>query len=893
MIRVVLANIRAHRSRLIAVSLAVALSVAFMSAALILNSSLKATLQQSVGENFSKTDLVVSVDQYGESDLLPAFDEIDEELNGLPEVTAAFTPRSTDAMLRLGALEQYVSISQLAPDALRTSVVEKGRLPEGAGELAVSATVAEQFKLKLGERVELTSLQVYEPDDSGEVEQGEADPGVLDPRRVEATIVGLLEPSKNPVSAVSSEFIASEVGAEDIRSALAAVPLTPEGSASVNILFGQTMIALEAGIAVEPMRTIVAEEFAAHGMTVEVLTADEALQRVMIGLTGGADVLTFVIMTFVTIAVFVSGLVISNTFSVIVAQRARELALLRCLGASSQQVRRSVLLEALVMALVASSLGVIAAVALMLGLVQLSNASDLGATLGVFEMGWQAVLIPIVVGVLMTLLAAFGPAREATRVAPLAAMRPLEASGLAARAGRARLITGSLLFGGGFVALIAAAFLSRPELALPLALGGAVVSAAGVILLAIFVVPPVTGWIGRVFSHGVPGRLAALNSVRNPRRTSATATALLIGVTLVSTIYTGAEVSKATFAKGLDSKYPVDISVSADALSQDQLASLATIDGVETLVPMRHAQADAGAYGRWEIWGVAPADYAAVARAEARTIPEEGALVSDVPSAGSLPLVFGLGGPRGGMSTETDDDEVPPSAQSSPVKSLPVQRGGAPDMTAVVSPRQFDELMRAAVDAGTVADASAGAAEQTNGALLRLDDGLGGSEINVVRAEITELLPDAQVSGAALERAIFDQIITTLLLIVTGLLAVAIVIAVIGVSNTLSLSVIERTRENALMRALGLTRGQLRWTLANEALLLSAVAALAGIGLGVGYGYFGARSVLNSIGEVPIAIPWMALLLVLLLAAVAGLGASVLPSRRAARLSPIAGLAAE
>ena len=178
---------------------------------------------------------------------------------------------------------------------------------------------------------------------------------------------------------------------------------------------------------------------------------------------------------------------------------------------------------------------------------------------------------------------------------------------------------------------------------------------------------------------------------------------------------------------------------------------------------------------------------------------------------------------------------------------------------------------------------------------LSVEDGLTTGALIDLRSDLAERLDveDYLVMGSAIERAAFEQVIDVLLMVVTGLLGVAVVIALVGVANTLSLSVLERTRESSLLRALGLTRGQLRGMLALEAVLIAGVAALMGSVLGSVYGWLGAQSALGSFASVAPSLPWLQLLGVLAVALLAGLAASVLPARRAARLSPVAGLAAD
>jgi len=176
---------------------------------------------------------------------------------------------------------------------------------------------------------------------------------------------------------------------------------------------------------------------------------------------------------------------------------------------------------------------------------------------------------------------------------------------------------------------------------------------------------------------------------------------------------------------------------------------------------------------------------------------------------------------------------------------------------------------------------------------VKLDDSVSADSVQAIQKEVAAALgvQERTVSGAAIERVTFNSIIDVLLLVVTGLLGVAVVIALIGVANTLSLSVLERTRENSLLRALGLTKGQLRGMLAIEAVLVAGVAAVLGAGIGIVYGWLGAQAALGGVADVVPAVPWLQLATVFGVAVVAGLLASVIPAHRAARLSPVEGLA--
>jgi putative ABC transport system permease protein len=361
---------------------------------------------------------------------------------------------------------------------------------------------------------------------------------------------------------------------------------------------------------------------------------------------------------------------------------------------------------------------------------------------------------------------------------------------------------------------------------------------------------------------GVPGRLAAINAVRNPARTTATATALIVGVTLVSMMMSGAHTSRTAFDSALAQNYPVDLAVMLEGeKTADTTDVLLALDGVEAVVEPAAVATTSEETGSQTVYVLSASDAEAVLRSET-AYPQADAVI---------------------MPDGTDLTEVTVTG-SFAERSLPVIEAESRTLVPLITEETAEEL---------------GMAPEVSGSgsilWLKLDDSLTSGDITQLRTEIVDALalPEYLVSGAALERATFNQIIDVLLLVVTALLAVAVLIALIGVANTLSLSVLERTRESALLRALGLTRGQLRGMLAVEAVLIAGVAAIIGISLGMLYGWLGAQSALGLVAVVTPSFPWLQLTGVLLVAVIAGLAASVMPARRAARLSPVQGLAAE
>jgi putative ABC transport system permease protein len=597
------------------------------------------------------------------------------------------------------------------------------------------------------------------------------------------------------------------------------------------------------------------------GAGVTVRTGTEQAAAAATALTGDADWLTAILLVFATVAVLVAGLVIANTFAVLLAQRTRDLALLRCIGATAAQVRRSVLAEAVLTGLAASALGVLAGIGLSAAVSAVAGATDSPIPLAGISVPVYAVLAGLAVGTLTTLLAALAPARASTRVAPLAALRPVDPAPLRSRGGVLRLVLGLLLLVPG-IGLMALGVVGAAVL---LALAGGVLSFLGVVLLAQRAVPPVVAAIGRLLGRvgGVPGRLAAGNAIRNPRRTAATATALLIGVTLTTAMVVGASSTRATAQAGLAAAYPTDVVVDAGgepvpAAVQEQLAA---VDGVVATTGMVGASVTGPDGQEGWVTGVDPVQALPVLRSSAHlTLPEQGQIVLPTWAEDS-------------WSAQPGDTVTLTAGDRSRTLTVVAGETGAPLMTAV----DLQGLSPGA--AITVVE-------------LRLADDV---DQTAVTDRITDLagtaVPTAIVTGLASERAAIDSVLDVLLLVVTGLLGVAVVIALIGVGNTLALSVVERRQESGLLRALGLTRGQLRGLLAWEAVLVAGVAALLGVLLGGAYGLVGAASVLGNLGEIVFSVPWLQVGAIVLVATLAGLLASVLPARRAAKTPPVAAIA--
>ncbi len=836
MLQVALSQLRTHSRRFIAITLAVLLAVAFLSATLMVNASTQASLKASIGQAYASSDLVVSPP--GSAPLTTA---AVETVANSPDVVESYAQRSLYVQTDLGSVSVAAFVRNMpAFPSLEPVKLLSGAWPSHESDVVVDAVTAERNKLSVGSKTTL----------SGQAAADNSSPtGMAVEPKLAATVSGIMAASSDPLSSGMAQFVGTPAAVDKLSG-----PDAGFNTISVNLKPGVSLDAAKNALATaleQPLSTV--------------LTPDEKTTAEVAGFTGGQDQLTIVLLAFAAVALLVAGLVVSNTFSVLVAQRTRELALLRCIGASRKQVRNSVILEALVVGIVASVLGVLAAtgtMALVLTLLR-QNPDFSFATLAVPP---SAIIAGIIVGTLLTVLSAMVPARAATAVAPLAALRPADDASVHNAGGRVRLTIGVVLVLAGGIGLIVGGISSNLLLALP---SGAA-SFVGFLMAATLFVPKLVSLAGTLARPaGVPGKMAAANAVRNPRRTTATASALLIGVTLVTMMMTGAATARHAFDSELDSVYPVDItaqSYSDDSpVSDSQVAAAAALPGVKHIARLEMVGMVAADDVELPAYGISDADAVAVlANTANRPTPTTAVLPS-----GLLP-----------DGAETTSASLLAGAQTTNLTGTAATTNGT---SALVSLDAFPALA-----------ANDPLRQQMPTQLwIKVDPSLDANELLDLRTSLATTLGlnEYQVSGAVLEKVMFSQVIDMLLLVVTGLLAVAVFIALIGVANTLSLSVLERTRENSLLRALGLTRGQLRGMLALEALLIAGVAALIGSALGTVYGWAGAQSALGSFADVTAVIPWGQILAVVAVAAVAGLLASVVPAHRAAKLSPVEGLA--
>lgn len=576
---------------------------------------------------------------------------------------------------------------------------------------------------------------------------------------------------------------------------------------------------------------------------------------------------------FAYIALFVGMFIIYNTFSIVVAQRARDMAMLRAIGASRAQVVRSVVLESVAVGVIASAAGLGAGVLMSFGLRALLSGVGLEVPGGSIVIAPDTVITALVVGTVITVISALWPAVRSSRVKPIAALRDvaIDVSGSSV----ARTGAGVAVLGLGVVAFVLGIFNIGPALAL---IGfGTLATIIGVFVLGPVIARPLMGVLGAPVEamSGMTGRLARENVKRNPKRTSATASALMIGVTLVGFITILASSFKAAISDTLSESLKADYIVTAGSfgtggLSPEIEGELSALREVVTVSPARSTAIEVGG---------ASSEVAAV---DIHTIDR----VADLGvTAGRLADLSGASVAVEDRKAEADGLKVGDTL------TVTFARTGAIDLTvrALVDrpPPGFDGVVYM-VGLDTY---QANVTDQLDRQLfVKVADGVSPTQAKVALDTVLARWPSGELQDqAAFEASVASQI-DVILNLIYGLLGLAIVIALIGIANTLALSVHERRRELGLLRAVGMTRAQVRSAIRWESVMIALMGTVLGFVLAVA-GAWGIISAIEADRPIPLAVPPVQLSVIVVLASVAGVLAAVGPARRAAKLDILAAIA--
>ncbi|KJS54637.1 membrane protein [Streptomyces rubellomurinus subsp. indigoferus] len=844
----------AHKGRMALSLIAVVLSVAFVSGTLVFSNTATSTFDKL----FAATASDVSVqppkpddDEEQQAAAKPPTVPVAlaQQIAGLPGVkTAVGQVMVHNAILVDPATNKLVGPTQGAPtllgnwtDTPRNALhITSGHAPQGPGELVLDADTAKKAKLGLGDHVRV--------DNSG----GKHD----------FTIAGI------------ATFTTTNPGA--------ALAFLDTDTAQRVLLGEQAYTSVEAfGDGSRGNDQLKADAVAKVGAGYQVKTAAEQKDENTKQVGSGLDFMKYAMLGFAFVSAIVGAFLIVNTFSMLVAQRTREIGLLRAIGGSRRQVNRSVLVEALILGVLGSTIGVGAGLGVAVGLIKLMNAIGMDLNAADLQIGPDVFVAGYSLGIVVTLVAAFFPARRASRISPMAALRD-HGTPAEGRANVIRTVVGLLLTAGGAVLLVLGAGADKA------ATGGQYLGLGVVLTLVGFVVigPLLASALIRVLGAVLPalfgpsGKLAQRNAMRNPRRTGATAAALMIGLALViaSSVFSSSAVTSASAQ--IDRSVGVDFIIQGGRTEvtpemQDIVRRTPGIDHVTTQKFFTaKLQLPDGGKAKNDLTAVPPTFFGSDFH------PSLDAGSVDSIERGSL----GIGAAFAKDHNLKVGDQVGVDYGKGRTQTLPVgavfKKGELFGDGSFVAMDTMAKVVPAAEQPPVwtfFAKASAGT--DVAKTLTALEDGL-------------KQFPQLSIKDQAGYKEMVQSQIDTLLYLIYGLVALSITVAVLGVVNTLALSVVERTREIGLLRAIGLSRRQLRRMIRLESVVIALFGAVLGTGLGLAWGVT-AQRVLRDQGLGTLSVPAGTIGVTLAASVVIGLFAALIPAFRAGRMNVLAAIATD
>lgn len=839
MVRAVLKGVLAHKLRLFLTAMAVVLGVSFVAGTLVLTDTINKTFDTLFDEISAGTDVSVrAASGFGEDappetlrDTVPT--SVLDVVRRVPGVQAAdgtvsgyaqFIDEEGKAITTTGAPTLGFNWTDpgLSPLTLRS-----GREPQRAGEVVVDAVTAKDHDFALGDKVKvLFRGPTEEFTVVGITGFGEAD-------NLAGATLAIFEET-------TAQRVFGKVGRFDSVEAKAV-----EGVSSIE-LRDRVKGAVPAGVEVVTSQQV----------------ADESADSVQQAL----GFLSTALLVFAGISLFVGGFIILNTFSILVAQRTRELALLRALGASRRQVLLSVIAEAFIVGLFASLVGLGLGILVAIGLQSLLKAFGIDLPASGAVVAPRTIIASLLVGVGVTVLSSISPARKASRIAPMAALRGtgVEQGGSLRR----RSLVGAVVLGLGAAAMLFGLFGSGISL---VGLGAALVF-VGVALLSPLAAGPMARVIGAPFPRiaGMSGKLGRQNAMRNPRRTAATAAALTVGLGLVACVSVLAASIKSSAADIVDEYLAADYIVSTaqflPSISTDLAPRLARQPELAAVSGLQTGEWRAAGQSR-SIYAANPATVGQVLKLEVTAgdlsglsrgeilVGEDELVDRNLAVGSTLPMTFARTGNQGLRIAGTYAKN---------------QLLG----TYLVSTATFDANFTDRLDFVVLAKAR---------------DGVAPAAARAAVERVTADFPNVELRDQAEFKQQQEDQVNQILGLITALLMLSIIIALFGIVNTLALSIFERTRELGLLRAVGMSRRQVRSMIRGESVIIAVLGAVLGLAVGVLFGY-AIVGALDEEGIGTVVIPGGQLIGYVILAAIAGVVAAVFPARRAARLDVLAAI---
>lgn len=847
MLRATLKGLLAHKFRLALTAVAVVLGVAFVAGTLVLTD----TIAKAFDEVFSSAQEGVDVEVRAEAS---AIGVTGGDRERIPEELLSVIQRVEGVDRVEGGVTGYAQIVDEEGEAIGTTgaptfgvswplyegfsalSIREGRSPQTGGEVVIDAATAERHGFSIGDDVTI----------------------LFEGPQEEFQLVGIagFGDADNLAGATMAGF--------DLA--------TAQRVLGAGETFDSIFVAADEGVRAGDLRDLITEVLP-EGVEAQTGAAVAAEQADAI-----KEALGFFntfLLVFAAIALFVGAFIIFNTFNILVTQRTRELALLRALGASSRQVTMSVLTEAGVVGLAASVVGLGLGILVAVGLRALLAGFGIDLPSASLQVLPRTIVVAFLVGIVVTVVAALLPARRAARISPIAAMQVVEST-RPFESRRRLAIGGTLVVGGAALGLLGL-----------FGGGGSAVQAVGIGVAATFIgtailspliAQPLARAIGSPLPRlaRLPGKLGRENAMRNPRRTAATSAALMVGLALVGTFLILGSSLKTSVGQTIETTLRADYVIQPGAgtmagFSPELAGHLADSPDVAAMSPLRFGQwrEEGSARTSW-LSGVDPAAieqvlFLDVVEGDVASLDERGVLVREDEAAASglevgdtLRMEFGATG------------VVPMDVRG-------IYREGWLAGTYLISLEAYEANYTEQLD---------------NLLFVKTAPSLPRQEARAAIAAIQEAFPGVEVQDQAELRRSQEQQVNSVLGMVTALLGLAILIALLGIVNTLALSVLERTRELGLLRAVGMSRRQVRRMIRWESVIIALIGGVLGLSVGLVFGWALVRALADE-GITSFTVPVGQLLIFLLLAGVAGILAAIGPARRAARLDILKAIAYE
>ncbi|WNE97029.1 ABC transporter permease [Streptomyces luomodiensis] len=847
MLRTALRNVLAHKARLLMTVLAVMLGVAFVSGTLVFTNTISDAYQKSSEKGFEGVDVAITPDGDQDDSANPG------EPPRLSQQVLDKAAKVPGAAGVHGVVTGYAALSDKDGDLLGNGfsnlggnyypgadgkdsryTLTEGRAPQNAGEVALDSKSAERGHYKAGDSIRVS---------------------VDGPVRTEK-IVGVFTTDDGNVTAGGTLALFDTATAQKLFA-------KPGQYDEIDVKAAAGTSQAELKSAVD--KILPAQAKSATGQKL----ADDQAEAIKQQMSNMQTAL----LVFAGIALFVGIFIIANTFSMLVAQRTKELALLRAVGATRRQVTRSVLIEATVVGAVAAVVGLAAGIGIGAGLRSLLNSTGAVVPDGPLVVQPTTVLVSLLVGVVVTVLSAWLPGRRAAKIPPIAAMNSVHATPTT-RGLVVRNTIGAILAAGGAALVLAGAGMGGDGKG-PMGFG-AVVLVIGVFVLTPLLSRPLIAASAPVLRlFGMSGKLARQNAVRNPRRTAATASALMVGLTLI----TGMTVIAGSLQQGINK-------MAADGLKSDFVVSMGGADGSRPLSP--EVARNLGKLP--EVTAISPL------RASAARVGGDSDSLTGVDPKAIKDLVnvdftegsfSALGGTKVVIDSKTADRHHWKLGSTVPVT---YEDGSAGRLT-VGGVYEGNQMIRGVmVDYATVTPHMSTVADFQ--VMLRTKGGATQANKDLLEKSLGDN-PAIKVQD---KKDISDgiaQVFTLMLNMLYGLLAMAVIVAVLGVINTLAMSVFERSQEIGMLRAIGLDRRGVKRMVRLESLVISLFGGVLGLGLGVFFGWAVGELVSNALPTYELVLPWGRMGLFLVMAAFVGVIAALWPARRAAKLNMLAAIKAE